>query len=120
MAGKAEEEDTAADCGLRLTDRTEDLAWPGRQKKKKDQGNRRNFFDAGNSYARLSVFLSVSLFTCLSLSLSVCQSVSLSVCLTFCLSDSLYIIPPTLHTDTDKDTDRQTHIMQPLQEISLT
>ena len=27
--------DTAADCGLRLTHRTEDLAWPGTQKKKK-------------------------------------------------------------------------------------
>ena len=27
--------DTAADCGLRLTPRTEDLAWPGTQKKKK-------------------------------------------------------------------------------------
>ena len=27
--------DTATDCGLRLTHRTEDLAWPGTQKKKK-------------------------------------------------------------------------------------
>ena len=27
--------ETAADCGLRLTHRTEDLAWPGTQKKKK-------------------------------------------------------------------------------------
>ena len=27
--------DTAADCWLRLTHRTEDLAWPGTQKKKK-------------------------------------------------------------------------------------
>ena len=28
--------DTAADCGLRLTHRTENLAWPGTQKKKKE------------------------------------------------------------------------------------
>ena len=27
--------DTVADCGLRLTHRTEDLAWPGTQKRKK-------------------------------------------------------------------------------------
>ena len=27
--------DTAADCGLGLTQQTEDLAWPGTQKKKK-------------------------------------------------------------------------------------
>ena len=27
--------DTVADCGLRLTHRTEDLAWPGTQKKRK-------------------------------------------------------------------------------------
>ena len=32
MAGRAGE-DTAADCGLGLTDRTEDLAWPGGQEK---------------------------------------------------------------------------------------
>ena len=37
MAGNVEkeEEDTAADCRLGLTYRTEDLAWPGRQKKKR-------------------------------------------------------------------------------------
>ena len=28
--------DTAADCGLRLTHRSEDLAWPGTQKKYED------------------------------------------------------------------------------------
>ena len=28
-------QDTAADCRLRLTHRTEDIAWPGTQKKKK-------------------------------------------------------------------------------------
>ena len=83
MAGKAEEEEnTAADCGLCLTRGTEDLAWPGRQKKKKDQGNRRNFFDDGNSYACLSVFLSVSL----SVSIFVCLSVSQSVCVSPILS----------------------------------
>ena len=77
---------TAADCGLRLTHWTEDLVWPGIQKKKKFS----HACVCARSHAHMHARMHAHTHT-QSLSLSLCHSLCMFLSLLFCQSTSLFL-----------------------------